>query len=138
MGEAGSQELTAAACPHFCGSGSREKEMPVFNSLLFIFAFLFSHGLSPMGWCCPHSRWPFPSQVVLYGNVLTDTLKGTHISSSHLFALQAGAGNLEIILGRKPIMLFINCRALNLSLMTGRQVSHLQTRVRCHPYVGSL
>lgn len=47
MGEAGSQELTAAACPHFCGSGSREKEMPVLNSLLFIFAFYLARDRRP-------------------------------------------------------------------------------------------
>lgn len=87
MGKAGSQELTAAARPHFCGSGSREKEMPVLNSLLFHICLLFSQGPVAMGWCCPHSRWPFPPQVVLYGNVLTDTLKGTHTTALGIFQL---------------------------------------------------
>jgi hypothetical protein len=28
----------------------------------------------PMGWC-PHSRWVFPSSLILFGNTLTDTAR---------------------------------------------------------------
>lgn len=81
MEKAGSQELTAAARPHFCGSGSREKEMPVLNLLLFIFAFYLAR--DPCPWDVATHIQGGPS--LLYGNVLTDTLKGTLTTALGIF-----------------------------------------------------
>ena len=40
------------------------------------FAFLFSPGLQPMGWCCPHLWCGYPPLLIQWRSFLTDTSKG--------------------------------------------------------------